>query len=447
MANKGWGPPPHPHHLRPLPGPGVGHPDPYISGIPPPHGGFHPPFEMLGPHEIMEQKLSAQHAEIEKLATENQRLAATHGTLRQDLATSNHELQMIHARIADTAAEKEQQMRGLADRMAMMESELKGLDAVRVELQQARAEAQKLAVSREELMSKAQQLSRDLHMAHTDAKQLPPLMAELDRLRQEYQHCRATYEYEKKLYSDHLESLQVMEKNYMAMSKEVEKLRAELTNFGPRTGAPYGGSAGYNDHYPLGNYASVQNSYGVGQGIGRPGGVPVAGVNSAYIPPQSAPYGFGTVHDASRVPGYSASNGPGYGLSGAGQVGSTYEPQRGPIGAVPDGHIGSAAPAYISHSGPGYDPQAGSTTSVHNFQMGPGYDSRKGPGYDGQSAPPYDTQRGSGEEAQRSAAHVHDGANFNASAAPGPEGHVSTKNSAYVSMPGTGAGTGYQPVP
>lgn len=41
---------------------------------------------------------------------------------------------------------------------------------------------------------------------------------------------RTTYEYESKLYSDHLESLQVMEKNYMTMSREVEKLRAELAN-------------------------------------------------------------------------------------------------------------------------------------------------------------------------------------------------------------------------
>lgn len=41
---------------------------------------------------------------------------------------------------------------------------------------------------------------------------------------------RGTYEYEKKLYNDHLESLQVMEKNYMAMSREVEKLRAQLSN-------------------------------------------------------------------------------------------------------------------------------------------------------------------------------------------------------------------------
>ncbi|GFP99533.1 protein flx-like 2 [Phtheirospermum japonicum] len=42
---------------------------------------------------------------------------------------------------------------------------------------------------------------------------------------------RATYEYEKKLYSDHLESLQVMETNYMTMSREVEKLRWSRTNW------------------------------------------------------------------------------------------------------------------------------------------------------------------------------------------------------------------------
>lgn len=49
---------------------------------------------------------------------------------------------------------------------------------------------------------------------------------------------RSTYEYERKLYSDHLESLQVMEKNYMTMSREVEKLRAELntSNSERRTG-------------------------------------------------------------------------------------------------------------------------------------------------------------------------------------------------------------------
>lgn len=43
-------------------------------------------------------------------------------------------------------------------------------------------------------------------------------------------YCRGTYEYERKLRLDHYESLQLMEKNYVAMVQELENLRAELAN-------------------------------------------------------------------------------------------------------------------------------------------------------------------------------------------------------------------------
>ncbi|CAA0831523.1 Protein FLX-like 2 [Striga hermonthica] len=59
-----------------------------------------------------------------------------------------------------------------------------------------------------------------------------------------------------------------MEKNYMSMSREVEKLRAELTNstnIDPRTGAPYSAPAGYNEGLPAGSYPSGQNAYGTVQ--------------------------------------------------------------------------------------------------------------------------------------------------------------------------------------
>lgn len=180
-------PPPHLHH--PHPSPGVMHPDPYASAIRPPLGGF-PPFEMLPPHEVMAHKLSSQHVEIEKLLTENRRLAATHGTLRQDLAAANHDLQLIHVHIADFKSEKEQQMRGIVDKISVMDSELEAAEAIKKELQQARAEAQNLVATRQELISKVQQLNRDLQMAHSEAQQIPSLMFELDNLRQEYQHCR-----------------------------------------------------------------------------------------------------------------------------------------------------------------------------------------------------------------------------------------------------------------
>lgn len=42
--------------------------------------------------------------------------------------------------------------------------------------------------------------------------------------------CRATFEHERKVYRDHLESLQAMDKEYRSMADEVAKLRAELSN-------------------------------------------------------------------------------------------------------------------------------------------------------------------------------------------------------------------------
>ena len=51
--------------------------------------------------------------------------------------------------------------------------------------------------------------------------------------------CRVAYEYERKRHSDHLDSLQSMEKNYVAMLREVEKLRNELVNAERRAGGVF----------------------------------------------------------------------------------------------------------------------------------------------------------------------------------------------------------------
>ncbi|XP_073057848.1 protein FLX-like 2 isoform X2 [Primulina eburnea] len=363
-----------PHLRRPLPGPGAVYPDPYSSAIPPPAAGF-PPFEMLPPPEVMEHKLSAQHIEIEKLATENQRLAATHGSLRQDLATAKHDLQLVHSHIADMKSEKEHQTRGIMDKISMMEAELESSKRIKLELQQSRTEAQNLVAVRKELFAKVQQLTRDLQMAHSEAQQIPCLMSELDSLRQEYQHHRATYDYEKKLYHDHLESLQVMEKNNAAMTREVEKLRTELSNsanFDPRTGGSHVGSAGtagYNGSVPVANYNPTQNTYGAAQGQSPfMGGITAA----------SAAGGASVNYDP-----YRAHTGAGYDTQ-TGNTGAVYDALRGPAGSAYNAQRGPTEPSYDAQrysSGPSYD--------ANRWPSGPGYDAQRGPAGAG-----YDTQRG-----------------------------------------------------
>ncbi|KAG4151269.1 hypothetical protein ERO13_D04G054700v2 [Gossypium hirsutum] len=79
----------------------------------------------------MEQKLATQHVEMERLGTENQRTAATNGTLRQELAAAQHELQILHAQIGAVTSEREQQMTSLTDKIAKMEAKLQATEPVK----------------------------------------------------------------------------------------------------------------------------------------------------------------------------------------------------------------------------------------------------------------------------------------------------------------------------
>ncbi|EOY04334.1 Sarcolemmal membrane-associated protein, putative isoform 1 [Theobroma cacao] len=380
MGSKGRIPPP--HLRRALPGPGMVHPDQFGPGILPPPGPF-PHFDMLPPPEIMEQKLAAQHVEMQRLGTENQRLATTHGTLRQELAAAQHELQILHAQIGAIKSDREQQMRSLMDKIAKMEAELQAAEPVKVELQQAHTEAQNLVLAREELMSKVHQLNQDLQRAHVDVQQIPALMGELESLRQEYQHCRATFDYEKKFYNDHLESLQVMEKNYMTMAREVEKLRAELmnaANVDRRTVGQYGGATG--------NSENEASAHPVGQNAYEDGYV----IHQYKDTLQSSP-SHSSAYFVRHGPLPSAATGANAGVGAAVYVGAQSGPAPRRTGyEVPRG------PAYDTSKGPGYDASRG---PGYESQRGPSYDAQRGSGYDGQRGHAYDAQRGGGYETQR----------------------------------------------
>ncbi|XP_073118344.1 protein FLX-like 2 isoform X2 [Elaeis guineensis] len=408
MASKGRLPP---HLRRSLPVPGMLHPEPFGPGIRPPPGAF--PFDVLPP-EIMEQKLAHQHMEMQRLATENQRLAATHSTLRQQLAAAQQDLQRLQTRSGAVHAEQEQQLRGLKEKIAMMEADLKAAEPIKVELQHARAEAQSLIAAREELIPKVQQLTQDLQKSYGDLQQIPALMSELDAVRQEYQHCRATYDYERKLRIDHYESLQVMERNYISMVREVEKLRAELTNAtnldrsgASALGGPFGTSAVHRENDSSGHHSGGQNAYeegyrvsqgrGPSSGAASYGGGPAgpASVQAGYDAPRGPTYDAprNASYDASRIAGYDASRGSSYEAPrGAGYeapIRSGYDAPRG--SGVPQAAVaaGSNAAPYGSTQAP---PAYGSA------QMPSPYGSTQPPTYGSGQTP---TRAGGGYEAPR----------------------------------------------
>lgn len=403
-----------PHHMRrPLPGHGMGHPEPFGAGIRPPHGGF-PPMDMLPPPEVLEQKLASQHVEMERLATENRRLATTHGTLRQHLAAAQQELQILESQIGGVKSEREQQMRGLVERISKMEAELRAAERLKMDLQKAHTEAQSLAEARQELISKVQQLSNELQRAHVDVQQIPALLGELNHLKQEFHQCRGTYDHERKVYLDHVESLQVMDKEYRTMAEEVAKLRAELNSTANADKRAAYGPTGYGENDASGYNPSGQGSYEDGYGAPQVHAAYAAASGGPATAPVAAGGGGGVVASSGGTPTY-----------GAPQSGPAAPRAGGYDGARVPGYEAQRAPAYDPSRGPAYDPQG---AQAYNPQrVAPGYDAyRGGGGYEMQRAPPpYDPQRAYSNNYD---AHSRGAA---PQPPPNPQGQVGPNNAPY----------------
>ncbi|KAK1326735.1 hypothetical protein QJS10_CPA01g00578 [Acorus calamus] len=250
---------------------------------PPPHPLFHHPHH----HHLaaMEDRLAVQHHEIQSLLADNQRLAATHVALKQELASATHELRRASHSLASLRAEGDARLRDALDRSSALEAELRAADSARAELDHSREELRRLDSARQEASAQAAALSQELGRVSADLQRVPALKEEIEVLKHEIQRARAAIEYEKKAYADNYEQGQAMEKNFIAMAREVEKLRVEIGNSDNRGRASV--SAGTN---PGANYGNPDAGYG---GNAYPAGYgvnPVPGSAEA-----GAPYGSGHV--------------------------------------------------------------------------------------------------------------------------------------------------------
>lgn len=269
FRGRGLGPMPHPALLdEPQFGRGAGGPRP---GTLIPH-----------PAAIFEDRLALQHQDIQALLIDNQRLAATHVALKQEVEAAQHEIKRMAHVAASAQTEMDLQLREAFEKVMKLEADLRASDAMRAEVMQVRADIQQLTAARQELTSQAEGLSQDLNRANMDLQQVPLLKGEIEGMRQELQRARAAIEYEKKGYAENYEHGQAMEKNLIAMAREMEKLRAELANAEKRARAAaavgnqiYGGSYGNPETGYGGNPYTA--GYGMNPGQGSAEGVPQYG--------------------------------------------------------------------------------------------------------------------------------------------------------------------------
>ncbi|KQK16076.1 hypothetical protein BRADI_1g26600v3 [Brachypodium distachyon] len=271
-----------PHHLddfRDPPRLPPGHPESFREHPPPPrhhfagHGGGHLP---PASHVVaaLEERIGAEIDEAHALLGQNQRLAATHVALVQEVSVVRHELRRTARAIGAAQQEADLRIREVYERLMKMEAELRVADEMRAELAHVRMDIQQLGATRQELMGQIQGYTQDLARSAVDLQQVAAVKAETQELRHETQHLRSGIELEKKGYAESYEQGQEMQKKLVSVASEVEKLRAEVVNAEKRSRAAvsasnqgYAGSYGNpNANYPANPYNAGynMNQYGAG---------------------------------------------------------------------------------------------------------------------------------------------------------------------------------------
>ncbi|KAI3678539.1 hypothetical protein L6452_37835 [Arctium lappa] len=231
-------------------------------------------------HHIVDDRIAVHHREIQSLLVDNQRLAATHVALKQELSLALQDLRHLSSAAGNVKAERDAEVREVYEKAVKMEAEVRLIDELSAELVQVRGDVQKLSSERKELNEKLDQVHGELAKERSKAQQIPLIKAEIEAMHKELQRGRAAVEYEKKVYASNTEQSQAMEKSMISMSREIEKLQAELANADKRARAAAaaaaaatpgtGYAAGFGNHdmgyggnaYP-GHYAGHQVQGGV----------------------------------------------------------------------------------------------------------------------------------------------------------------------------------------
>ncbi|XP_058075114.1 protein FLX-like 1 isoform X2 [Magnolia sinica] len=225
---------------------------------------FHP--YPARPHHpsLLEPRVPVHHHHpIQTLLVDNQRLAATHVALKQELSAAQLELRHLSAAASKIKAERDAQVREVYERSLKLEDEVRSTDAAAAELAQVRSDVQKLGSARQELAAQLQTLTGELARARTELQQVPTIKVEIETMQKELLRGRAAVEYEKKAHADNLEQSQAMEKNMISMAREVEKLRAELANAEKRARAAAAAAAAANPGPGYaGSYGNPEMGYG-----------------------------------------------------------------------------------------------------------------------------------------------------------------------------------------
>ncbi|GFQ07869.1 protein flx-like 1 [Phtheirospermum japonicum] len=178
----------------------------------------------------MEDRVAAQRREIQTLLLDNQRLAATHVALKQDVAAAQDDLRRLSAAASSVKADRDAQVREIYERSLKSEAEARSTDGLPAELGRVRADIKELRAERNLLSDRLTDIEVDIARAQSELRQVPELKSEIEATQRDIQRGRAAIEYERKMHSTNFELSEAMEKHVVSMAREADILRSELAN-------------------------------------------------------------------------------------------------------------------------------------------------------------------------------------------------------------------------
>ncbi|MFS7909547.1 hypothetical protein Hanom_Chr02g00095841 [Helianthus anomalus] len=201
---------------------------------------------VMPPHHdnMLEEELEMQHHEIRRLLGENRRLVEDRIGLQQELSAAREEFRRMNIAITEIQKENETHSRQLIIESGLkLEADIRATEPLKKEAVQLHDEVKWLNSVTRDLYGQIQTLTKDLAELQAENNQLPALRKELDELHKKLRHARLdntsdAIGYEKKGNTELLDQKHVMEKNLASMAREVETLRAELSNPDIRSWGP-----------------------------------------------------------------------------------------------------------------------------------------------------------------------------------------------------------------
>ncbi|KAI3832454.1 hypothetical protein MKW92_018024 [Papaver armeniacum] len=208
------------------------------------------------PHQaLIEEQLHHQHREMQNLLLDNQRLAATHVALKQELSASNEEIRHISTVASQVKADRDIEIRELHQHSFKLESEVSTIGKFSAEVAQAKVDIQKLNANKLELTSKLQTINGDLVRVRQEREEAKSIESDIDAMRIEVQKGRAAIEFEKKAHAENLEHKQKLRSDLADAEKRAQASASVMV--APNPGPVYAGGYGH----PQMGYVGVGPSY------------------------------------------------------------------------------------------------------------------------------------------------------------------------------------------